>query len=152
MSSNIVDVNSYNELKDAISQGKWARGPWFASDKDELRVKEETGATIWCFPFEQPEGRSKTCLMTGNPAEEVAIFAKMLLRKARRVEHLLRDVKDTTISTLATEAAIWVELIFGKMIISMMMISIFSPCMTKCLRWCAFLEHGTLANFREQQR
>ncbi|CAL5415644.1 unnamed protein product [Camellia sinensis] len=33
------------------------------------------------------------------------------------------------------------------MIMSMMMISIFSPCMTKRLRWCAFLEHGTLANF-----
>ena len=49
---------------------------WWHSDKDELRVKEETGATIRCFPFEQPEGRSKTCLMTGNPAEEVAIFAK----------------------------------------------------------------------------
>ncbi|CAL5384672.1 unnamed protein product [Camellia sinensis] len=28
--SNIVDVNSYNQLKDAISQGKWARGPWSA--------------------------------------------------------------------------------------------------------------------------
>lgn len=47
----------------------------FCSDKDELRVKEETGATIRCFPFEQPQG-PKTCLMTGNPAEEVAIFAK----------------------------------------------------------------------------
>lgn len=74
--SNIVDVNSYNELKAAIGDGKWARGPWSASDKDELRVKEETGATIRCFPFEQPEGRNKICLMTGNPAEEVAIFAK----------------------------------------------------------------------------
>ncbi|KAI8540392.1 hypothetical protein RHMOL_Rhmol09G0260200 [Rhododendron molle] len=74
--SNIVDVNSYNELKVAIGEGKWARGPWSASDKDELRVKEETGATIRCFPFEQPDGRNKTCLMTGNPAEEVAIFAK----------------------------------------------------------------------------
>ncbi|KAF7132193.1 hypothetical protein RHSIM_Rhsim09G0200200 [Rhododendron simsii] len=74
--SNIVDVNSYDELKAAIGEGKWARGPWAASDKDELRVKEETGATIRCFPFEQPEGRNKTCLMTGNPAEEVAIFAK----------------------------------------------------------------------------
>lgn len=47
----------------------------FCSDKDELRVKEETGATIRCFPFEQPQ-RPKTCLMTGNAAEEVAIFAK----------------------------------------------------------------------------
>ncbi|KAE8733907.1 Proline--tRNA ligase [Hibiscus syriacus] len=73
--SNIVDVSSYEELKEAISLGKWARGPWCASDADELRVKEETGATIRCFPFEQPRG-TKTCLMTGNPAEEVAIFAK----------------------------------------------------------------------------
>ncbi|KAK9293171.1 hypothetical protein L1049_021159 [Liquidambar formosana] len=73
--SNIVDVSSYDELKVAISQGKWARGPWSASDEEELRVKEETGATIRCFPFEQPQG-TKTCLMTGNPADEVAIFAK----------------------------------------------------------------------------
>ncbi|GLU13117.1 hypothetical protein SLE2022_297630 [Rubroshorea leprosula] len=73
--SNIVDVSSYEELKTAISSGKWARGPWSASDADELKVKEETGATIRCFPFEQPQG-SKTCLLTGNPAEEVAIFAK----------------------------------------------------------------------------
>ncbi|GFY83320.1 class II aaRS and biotin synthetases superfamily protein [Actinidia rufa] len=28
--SNIVDVNSYNELKAAIGEGKWARGPWLA--------------------------------------------------------------------------------------------------------------------------
>ncbi|KAK8478537.1 hypothetical protein V6N13_046600 [Hibiscus sabdariffa] len=73
--SNIVDVSSYEELKEAISLGKWARGPWSASDADELRVKEETGATIRCFPFEQPQW-TRTCLMTGNPAEEVAIFAK----------------------------------------------------------------------------
>lgn len=72
---NILDVSSYDELKEAISQGKWARGPWSASDQDELRVKEETGATIRCFPFDQPED-IKTCLMTGNPASEVAIFAK----------------------------------------------------------------------------
>ncbi|OMO52845.1 hypothetical protein COLO4_36928 [Corchorus olitorius] len=73
--SNIVDVSSYEELKEVISLGKWARGPWSASDADELRVKEETGATIRCYPFEQPQG-TKTCLMTGNTAKEVAIFAK----------------------------------------------------------------------------
>ncbi|GAB2276489.1 Proline--tRNA ligase, chloroplastic/mitochondrial [Dionaea muscipula] len=73
--SNVVDVNSYDELKEAINEGKWARGPWSASDAEELRVKEETGATIRCFPFEQPQG-PKTCLMTGNAADEVAIFAK----------------------------------------------------------------------------
>ncbi|KAL8519291.1 hypothetical protein ACS0TY_010289 [Phlomoides rotata] len=73
--SNIVDVSSYAELKEVIGQGKWARGPWSASDAEELKVKEETGATIRCFPFEQPEGIKK-CLMTGESADEVAIFAK----------------------------------------------------------------------------
>lgn len=29
-SSNIVDVSSYDELKEAIAEGKWARGPWSA--------------------------------------------------------------------------------------------------------------------------
>lgn len=55
--------------------GKWARGGWAASDDDERRVKEETQATLRCFPFEQPAG-PHTCLMTGGPAKEVAIFAK----------------------------------------------------------------------------
>ena len=26
--ANIVDVTSYEELKQAIEEGKWARGPW----------------------------------------------------------------------------------------------------------------------------
>lgn len=73
--SNIVDVASYEELKAAVAAGKWARGGWAASDADEARVKEETGATLRCFPFEQPEGEKK-CLMTGAAAKEVALFAK----------------------------------------------------------------------------
>lgn len=72
---NIVDVSSYDELKAAVEAGKWARGGWEASDDEEKRVKEETGATIRCFPFDQPPG-PHTCLMTGQPAKEVCIFAK----------------------------------------------------------------------------
>jgi prolyl-tRNA synthetase len=41
----------------------------------EVTVKEETGATIRCFPFDQPAG-PHACLMTGVPATEVCIFAK----------------------------------------------------------------------------
>lgn len=72
---NIVDVSNYDELKAAIAEGKWARGGWSASDEEEKRVKEETQATIRCFPFDQPPG-PHTCLMTGEPADEVCIFAK----------------------------------------------------------------------------
>ena len=55
--------------------GKWARGPWAGSDDDERRVKEETSATLRCFPFDQPQ-HSGVCFLTGAPAKEVALFAK----------------------------------------------------------------------------
>ena len=71
----IVDVASYDELKAAIAAGKWARGGWGDSDAAEAQVKEDTGATLRCFPFEQPAG-PLTCLMSGEAAKEVAVFAK----------------------------------------------------------------------------
>ena len=58
-----------------VHAGKWARGGWAGSDADETLVKEETQATLRCIPFEQPQG-PQTCFMTGQPAKEVAIFAK----------------------------------------------------------------------------
>eukprot|EP00873_Tetraselmis_striata_P010595 jgi/Tetstr1/430859/TSEL_002001.t1 len=73
--ANIVDVSSYEEMAAAIKEGKWARGGWAGSDADEKRVKEETQATLRCFPFEQPAG-PYTCFLTGGTAERVALFAK----------------------------------------------------------------------------
>ena len=73
---NIVDVGSYAELAAVVAEGKWARGPWAGSDADETRVKDETQATLRCFPFDQPAAHSGVCLLTGRPAAEVALFAK----------------------------------------------------------------------------
>lgn len=73
--ANIVDVASYDDLKAAIAAGKWARGRWAGSDADEARVKEETGATLRCFPFDQPGGVG-ACFLTGADAAEVAVFAR----------------------------------------------------------------------------
>ncbi len=73
--SHIHDVASYDELKQVIETGAWARGWWAGSDDDERRVKDETGATIRCFPFDQPDG-SGQCLMSGQPAQQVALFAR----------------------------------------------------------------------------
>lgn len=39
------------------------------------QVKEDTSATLRCIPFDQPQ-HSGTCFFTGQPASEVAIFAK----------------------------------------------------------------------------
>jgi prolyl-tRNA synthetase len=73
--TNIVDVKSYGELKEVVETGGWARGWWAGSNDDEKRIKDETGATIRCFPFEQPEGTGK-CFLTGNNAKQVGLFAK----------------------------------------------------------------------------
>jgi prolyl-tRNA synthetase len=73
--ANIVDVKTMDELKATIENGQWARCGWEGTDEQEKAIKEETGATIRCFPFEQPAG-PHACLMTGAPAKEVCIFAK----------------------------------------------------------------------------
>ncbi len=73
--ANIHDVASYDELKEVIAAGGWARGWWAGASEEEARIKAETGATIRCLPFEQPEGAG-ACFYTGRPAERVALFAK----------------------------------------------------------------------------
>lgn len=49
--------------------------PCAGSDDDEETVKQETQATLRCFPFDQPSGRA-ACLFTGAANAETAIFAK----------------------------------------------------------------------------
>ncbi len=73
--ANTHDVKSYDDVRDVVEKGGWARGWWAGSDDDERRVKEETGATLRCYPLEQPGGEG-TCFLTGTPAREVAIFSK----------------------------------------------------------------------------
>jgi len=74
--ANIVDVASYAELKEVLDgPGGFCRAWWDGSSEDEDRIKEETKATIRCFPLEQPEG-SGTCFYTGRPAERVALFGR----------------------------------------------------------------------------
>lgn len=73
--SRIHDVSSMDELRQVVEAGGWARGWWSGSDDDERHVKDETGATLRCFPFDQPDG-SGSCLLTEQPAERVALFAK----------------------------------------------------------------------------
>ncbi|MBK7915930.1 MAG: proline--tRNA ligase [Chloroflexi bacterium] len=72
--ANTHDVSNYDEFKEAIQTG-FARAWWAGSPQDEQRVKEETKATIRCFPLDQPDGRG-TCFYTGQPADKIAIFGR----------------------------------------------------------------------------
>lgn len=72
--ANTHDVSNYDDFKEAIQTG-FARVWWAGSREDEQRVKEETKATIRCFPLDQPDGRG-TCFYTGQPADKIAIFGR----------------------------------------------------------------------------
>ncbi|MCU0521871.1 MAG: proline--tRNA ligase [Anaerolineae bacterium] len=72
--SHIIDVNSYDELKEAIETG-FARAWWAGSTADETAIKEDCKATVRCIPTDQPGGAG-VCIYSGNPATEVAIFGK----------------------------------------------------------------------------
>ena len=75
MEERIVDVDSMEGVREVIADGRWARCGWAGSDDDERRVKEETSATIRCFPLDQPP-EPRSCIVTGQSDVEVCIFAK----------------------------------------------------------------------------
>jgi prolyl-tRNA synthetase len=52
------------------------RVAWGGDDDDEQRVKEETRATLRCFPLDAGSVEGLTCPLTGKPAQEWAIFAR----------------------------------------------------------------------------
>ncbi|MFZ0545539.1 MAG: proline--tRNA ligase [Candidatus Promineifilaceae bacterium] len=71
---NTHDAANYDQFKDAIQTG-FARVWWAGTNEEETRVKEETKATIRCFPLDQPDGQG-TCFYTGRPADKIAIFGR----------------------------------------------------------------------------
>ena len=55
--ANTRTVKDYAEFKEVLdSQGGFIRVHWAGSDEDEDAIKDETKATIRCYPFDTPEG------------------------------------------------------------------------------------------------
>ncbi len=73
--SHLHDVKNYDEFKQVIEAGGFARGWWSESGEDEARIKEETGATHRCYPLDQPKAGGIS-FYNGKPAEKLAVFAK----------------------------------------------------------------------------
>ena len=72
---NTHSVSTYDEFCSHMKMGGFVRCGWDGSSKTELKIKEETKATIRCIPFdEKPE--SLRCIFSGRPAKHEVIFAK----------------------------------------------------------------------------
>jgi prolyl-tRNA synthetase len=69
-------VNSYQEFKETLEErGGFIQVHWAGTSEDEDLIKEETRATIRCFPINAPEGRGR-CFYTGDETDRIAIFAR----------------------------------------------------------------------------
>jgi prolyl-tRNA synthetase len=71
---NTHDVDNIDNFKEVVKTG-FARVWWAGNNDEEQMVKEETKATIRCFPFDQPGGTG-TCFYTGRSADKIAIFGR----------------------------------------------------------------------------
>ncbi len=75
LDSNIAEASTYDEFKKAVEGGKMALC-YFCGEPDvEKKVKEETGASSRCIPFDSKESSGK-CIFSGKPATQKVLFAR----------------------------------------------------------------------------
>ena len=74
--TDITDLAAFKEYfaKDDVNTSGFVRAYWDESADSEASLKE-LAVTIRCLPYDQPD-QPGVCVLTGNPATKVAIFAK----------------------------------------------------------------------------
>ena len=70
-----VIIDSYDEFKEAMKQRRgFILAHWDGTTETELKIKEETQATIRCIPLDSPQEEGK-CIVTGKPSKKRVMFA-----------------------------------------------------------------------------
>ena len=76
LDEHITSVLDYQRFRKIVeSDGGFVRACWCSDITCELKIKEETGATIRVIPFEKEEVFSQ-CIYCGKKANQVAYFAR----------------------------------------------------------------------------
>jgi len=74
-SGHTTKVESYDEFKEVLkTKGGFILAHWDGTTETELKIKDETKATIRCIPFDGEEEEGK-CIITGKPSKQRALFA-----------------------------------------------------------------------------
>ncbi len=72
--NNTHKVDDYEEFKDIINhKGGFILAHWDGTPETELRIKEETKATIRCIPLDSVPEKGK-CILTGKPSDQRVIY------------------------------------------------------------------------------
>lgn len=68
-------VDTYDEFKAVLkTKGGFVFAHWDGTVETELKIKDETKATIRCIPLNQPDEEGK-CMVTGKPSKRRVLFA-----------------------------------------------------------------------------
>jgi len=76
LEESIVEVNSIEELKNAVNNGKIGLAYWGGTPDEEGKVKELTTATPRCVKEDLSNNATKKCFFTGKPAKQLVYFAR----------------------------------------------------------------------------
>ncbi len=72
---NTVMVDNWTGFIKAIDDGKFVLAHWCGEAEVEAEIKQKTGATIRCLPFDVSAEEGK-CILTGKPSKRRVLFAK----------------------------------------------------------------------------
>ena len=76
LNSHIYDAESYPEFQTTIERKPgFVRAMWCGDQACEDKIREDTGATSRCIPFDQ-EHLSETCVCCGKPAKKMVYWGR----------------------------------------------------------------------------
>lgn len=74
--SHITVCDSYTDFKKILdSKGGFISAHWDGTEETEMKIKQETKATIRCIPIDTEKEEGK-CIYSGNPSSQRVLFAK----------------------------------------------------------------------------
>ena len=74
--SHITVCDSYTDFKKVLdSKGGFISAHWDGTEETEMKIKQETKATIRCIPIDTEKEEGK-CIYSGNPSSQRVLFAK----------------------------------------------------------------------------
>jgi prolyl-tRNA synthetase len=73
---NTFYIDSWDEFNKILDdKGGFIMAHWDGTAETEMKIKDETKATIRCIPFDSPEEEGK-CIYSGKPSKRRVLFAR----------------------------------------------------------------------------
>lgn len=73
--ANTSKADTWNDFRSLLDQGRFIYAHWDGTTETELKIKEDTKATIRCIPLDAKPEQGK-CIYSGKPSSRRVLFAR----------------------------------------------------------------------------